>query len=439
MHFVGTVTETKFEDGKGYYKLAADGEWKEAQNGDIVVVNSKEYILSEAGAKWEEFGDEGNYATKTYVDAAKAEAISATTNKVSEVSNASELPTANNIKGDIGIVKAQIGSTGKYEYTGYVWNGTQWMQMDGNYSADKVIMPENMTITYQFGKYTIPSSGSKTLDCAGKTLKEFLNDAFAEVKSGTVSKPAFSLTAGGDKTAEIGTTYKLPAATFKMTSAGSYQYGPATGITVPVGSAEVSCTTAGFTTQTANTTAMAANSSIATAAGTADITYLSTAVTYSFGAHADYTEGATPKNNIGGDDPSKKIAAGTSTATCTAKYTGVYPAYYGFTSSPKATPTAITAANGNVTVDGITYTRELNSFSKTSFTASSKWYELFYMVPAGKHSKWTGKDSNNVDLAVDTKGSATVTFLDGSTATYDVFVVRNAAQYSATTCTMKWA
>lgn len=94
--------------------------------------------------------------------------------------------------------------------------------MDGDYSTEHVILPSDMTITYDFGKYTIPSSGSRTLNCAGKTLKEFLDDAFAEVKSGTVTNPAFSLAAGGNKTGEIGTTYVLPAATLTMTNAGSY-------------------------------------------------------------------------------------------------------------------------------------------------------------------------------------------------------------------------
>ena len=86
----------------------------------------------------------------------------------------------------------------------------------------------------------------------------------------------------------------------------------------------------------------------------------------------------------------------------------------------------------------MTYTRELNVFNETSFNTTSKWYELFYLVPQAKRtsSGWKGKDSNNVDLAVGAKTTATVTFKDGTTATYNVYVVRNAAQYSATTCTM---
>lgn len=458
IHFIGHVADfgVTHEDPEdetspvvsGWYKLTTEGEQIEAKAGDLIINAEKEYIWSNALMHWDEFGDEGNYATKQYVNDAKAAAISATQNAVyveddltdAEVADYRQAEGDVNVIGDILINKKTIaeGETAK-QYTAYVWNGTAWTAMDGNYSAENVIMPDDMTITYQFGKYTIPSTGSTVLTCAGMDLQSFLNDAFAETKSGTVTLPTFTFGAGGDRTAEIGTTYTLPAATLKMTGVGSYQYGPATGITVTAGSAEVSCTTAGFTTEKSNTDVMALNSTLATDAGTDSITYLSTAVTYNYGAHATYTQGAVPKNNIGGQDPDKQIASALCSLTCSAKFTGVYPAYYGFTTLSKANPTAIVANNGNVTIDGVTYTRELNSFNKTSFTTSSKWYELFYMIPKGKHTSWSGKDSNNVDLAIDAKSEATITFLDGSTATYEVFVVRNAAQYSATTCTMKWA
>ena len=272
------------------------------------------------------------------------------------------------------------------------------------------------------------------------TIKAFINDAFAETKSGTKTNPAFSLTVNGG-TGEIGTKYTVPAATLKMTGVGSYQYGPATGITVPVNNAVIKATKSGYEQELSNSTAMALNSTISTTAGTANAeTYLSGGAAYTYTATANYTEGAVPKNNIGADDPGNKIPAGSFSDSKTATFTGYYPAYYAFTTSPKANPTALTANNGNVTVDGVTYTRELNVFNKTSFKTTAKWYELFYLVPQAKKnsSGWKGKDSNNVDLAVEAKTTATVTFKDGTTATYNVYVVRNAAQYSATTCTMTY-
>lgn len=438
VHFIGKV-DSKTEDGK----YTIDGTTKAANNGDIIIIDKAEYIYSSALSAWQELGDEGTIASKEYVDTAantaKEDAIKATKNKVTEVASEAALPTTDNVAGDIAVVTTQIGTTGKCQYKGFAWTGTKWQAMDGDYSTEHVIMPDDMTITYDLGKYTIPASGSLKLNCAGKTLKEFLDDAFAKVQSGTRTLPDFSFTAGGNRTGEIGTTYVLPSATLTMTSIGSYQYAPttATGVKVEVGNATVKCTTTGYTDVVKNNTAeMVKNSTLSTDAGTTAITYLSTVASYAFSAEATYTDGAVPKNNIGGDDASMQIKSAKVTKTATASFTGQYPAYYGFTTTPTSNPTAIAANNGNVTSDGVTYTRALNNFNMTSFTASGKWYELFYMIPAGNHASWSGKDSNNVDLAVEAKTQATVTFKDNSTATYDVFVVRNAAQYSATTCKM---
>lgn len=217
VHFIGKV-DAKTETGYTIGETTT-----EAKNGDIIIVGKAEYIYSAtAGLGWQELGDEGTIASKDYVDTAKSDAIAATTNKVTEVASEDALPATGSIAGDIAVVKTQIGATGKYQYKGFAWTGTAWQAMDGDYSTEHVILPSDMTITYDFGKYTIPSSGSRTLNCAGKTLKEFLDDAFAEVKSGTVTNPAFSLAAGGNKTGEIGTTYVLPAATLTMTNVGSY-------------------------------------------------------------------------------------------------------------------------------------------------------------------------------------------------------------------------
>ena len=438
IHFIGHVTA--INDKNGTYTIGEAT--TKAKNGDLVILNSAEYIWSETARKWELFGDEGNFATKQYVDdaalSAENNAIAATKNTVTIYTDKTVAGFTNGTNvGDIAINKKTITGD-KKEYTAYVWNGTAWEAMDGNYSADNVFMPENMIITEKFGKYDIPASGSKELTCAGMTVKAFINDAFAQTKSGTKTKPTFELTVSGG-TGEIGTKYTVPAATLKMTGVGSYQYGPATGITVPVNNAVIKATTPGYKQELSNSTAMALRSTISTTAGTANAeTYLSGGATYTYTATANYTEGAVPKNNIGADDPGNKIPAGSLSYSKNATFTGYYPAYYAFTTTPKANPTALTANDGNVTVDGVTYTRELNVFDKTSFKTTSKWYELFYLVPQAKRtsSGWKGKDSNNVDLAVEAKTTATVTFKDGTTATYNVYVVRNAAQYGATTCTM---
>lgn len=399
---------------------------------------------------WKELSTEG----QLIIPAANVEgltaAIAALSTSYYEATALSDLG-GTYVNGDIAVIKKPLGelSAGKAEYTAYRWsivsgeNGETsgaWKALDGNYSAENVYFADDLTFTYAFGKYTVPSSGSYTLPCKGQSVKTMLNSAFAETKSGAVTQPSFTLTVAGG-TGEIGTNYTVPAATFKFNDDGNYQYGPATGITVPIGQATLCCTTAGSTQSVSNTAVMTQGSTIQTTAGAANAkTYLSTATSYAFTGTASYTQGEIPKNNIGGLDEAKRIAAGTQTKTANATFIGYYPAYWAFTSTPTANPTALTATNGNVTAGGVTYTRELNSFSKTQFTASSSWYELFYLVPAVKTAKtgWEGVDtSSNLPVArVLGTSEATVTFKDGTTALYKVFAVRNAASASPTTLRM---
>ena len=175
IHFIGHVDAINDEGGTYTIGEATT----EAKNGDLVILNSAEYIWSETAGKWELFGDEGNFATKKYVDDAKDAAIAATKNTVAIYTDKTvvEFTPGTNV-GDIAINKKTITGD-KKEYTAYVWNGAAWEAMDGNYSADHVFMPGNMIITEKFDKYDIPASGSKELTCAGMTIKAFINDAFA--------------------------------------------------------------------------------------------------------------------------------------------------------------------------------------------------------------------------------------------------------------------
>jgi len=82
IHFVGKVFDIGVTDDAGWYQKVEGGQKFPAANGDLVIKNGIEYIYSEADAEWAQLGDEGSWATKAYVDTAKAEAIAATTNTV---------------------------------------------------------------------------------------------------------------------------------------------------------------------------------------------------------------------------------------------------------------------------------------------------------------------------------------------------------------------
>ena len=99
--------------------------------------------------------------------------------------------------------------------------------MDGNYSAENVFMPTNMTITYDFGKYKLTGGAtSMELTCAGKSVQSFINDAFAETIQPKITKtPTFTFSGINGGSGEIGTTYNVGGA--KLTfNQGGYTYNP---------------------------------------------------------------------------------------------------------------------------------------------------------------------------------------------------------------------
>lgn len=80
-----------------------------------------------------------------------------------------------------------------------------------------------------------------------------------------------------------------------------------------------------------NSTAMKLNSTLATNAGTTSHVYEDEEATYTYTASASYSQGAVPKNNIGGDDPSNRIPSGTFTKTdLKATFTGQRFYFWGY-------------------------------------------------------------------------------------------------------------
>ena len=131
------------------------------------------------------------------------------------------------IKGDIAIVKALINGD-KYEYTAYVYNGSAWAAMDGNYNAKNVYFDTELTLTQTFGKYAVSSSvPNVTIKAEGMSMYDLLMDAYSEKKNPTKTAPkvsAFNVTGNGasDTSFEVGTTV-TPQWTSTF-SAGSYTY-----------------------------------------------------------------------------------------------------------------------------------------------------------------------------------------------------------------------
>lgn len=242
-------------------------------------------------------------------------------------------------KGDVFVVNTVIdGKT--YEQSAYFYSGENWIAMTGNVDADKVIMPDNITMAgdyTQVGNKTKSQNGTAQFETKGKSVAAILTDIFSKKLQPTItaqpSVGTFTLTGAG--TVEAGT--KVAAAQYSAATlnAGSYKYGPATGVTASNWKVE-RITNAG-TVEVANVNAASLTAGsddnggagfvIGDAGGTGVVSSLKYKATATHGA------GVQAHDNLGGaSSPAVAIAAGTKTKE-TATYTPYRNYFYGATAT----------------------------------------------------------------------------------------------------------
>ena len=235
------------------------------------------------------------------------------------------------VQGDIVVITTTIeGNT--YEQSAFMYDGAQWAAMTGKVDADKVILQNDITMAgnySQIGNLTKDQNGTATFATKGKSVAEALTEIFSKRLQPTItSNPTVTLTFGQAKAYEVGTTV---SPTYSATlSAGSYTYGPATGITAT--SWEIS--------DTAGNTADTASGSFADVVVTDNTNYKIT-------AKANYGAGAVAVDNLGATShPEIKIAAGSATKTSGA-ITGYRNTFYGtVTEKAEITSTIIRSLSG---------------------------------------------------------------------------------------------
>ena len=220
---------------------------------------------------------------------------------------------ANPKQGDTAIVRKAIDDKHK-SYTAYVYNGTAWSAMDGNYNANNVYLDADIKMAgnyTQVGNLTKTQTGTADFKTKGMSVAQALTEIFSKrLQPGTPTAPAVTLTFGQAKAYEVGTTVK-PTYSASL-SAGSYTYGPPTGITA----------TSWEVTDTAGHTAT-------TASGSFDDVVVADNTNYKITVKANYGEGAIAKDNLGSNsDPVVKIAAGSATKVSGA-ITGYRNSFYG--------------------------------------------------------------------------------------------------------------
>lgn len=301
--------------------------------------------------------------------------------------------------GDTAIVKRDIAN-GKSSYTAYVYDG-EWKAMDGNYRADNVYFDEDLIYTANIGVKTVPGSGSGTITAAGKNVEEVLKSILAEEKNPVTTQPAASVTAQNVGTVEIGTHKNI---TYTATlSAGSYTYGPNTGIV------------AGTVTATCD------GKTLTGATGTFE-GVIAEATEKKVSVSIEHAAGATPKTNLGNAYEAGKIAAGTKTAT-SAGLKGVRHMFYGVLKSDATLDSAIIRGLNHEAADRKTI---------TTFGAGAGAVKVVIACPAGYNvTKVLMPSAMNADATanfVRQAGTVNVEGAEGYTAVpYTIWVYQPAA------------
>lgn len=287
------AVEAAADDG-GLVLLKGETAWEFTENGPKMKVG-------DGTTRWENLKYFGGEEAKTF-----------------QVGSLDEITETNLAVGDTAIVKTAIyvdatnEANSKYSYTGYVYNGTAWAAMDGNYNADNVYFDDDMMVTTNIG-YITTSNGSGTIPSKGKNLTGVFEAMFVKEQDPSKTDPSVSVTLTGAGSYEVGTvvTGVRYSASFED---GKYTYGPEpTGATV----------SSWAVTDTAGGSYTAASGNLA------DVE-VKDGTNFSVTARATHTAGDTPKTNKGNDctDASKKIAAGTKSKTSSA-ITGYRSYFYG--------------------------------------------------------------------------------------------------------------
>ena len=317
-------------------------------------------------------------------------------------------------KGDMAVV-IRTFVEGKESYTAYIHDGTGFKAMDGNYSAENVYFDEDFTYTANIGVLTVPGSGSGTIQASGKNVKEVLAGILAKEKNPSASAPAVTIgTQTNFGTFEIGTKKNLVyGATL---SAGSYTYGPATGITAKTW--EATCTgVAGSKT---------------TASGTFE-NVVAEATPKTITVKATYDAGAIPVTNLGNPYPAGQIKAG-SASKVSGSLVGVRYMFWG----PMADASAeLNSAN----IRALAHNKASGTGNLSTFGAGAGAKKVVVAVPAGRRiTKVIMPSALNADVtSLFVKQGAQVQVQGANAyaaAAYDVYVYQPASIDAAETYTV---
>lgn len=268
--------------------------------------------------------------------------------------------------GDVIVVRTVVDGT-EYSASAYqTANGTDWVALSGNVDADKVILQEDIVMAgnyTQVGNLSKTQNGTATFSTKGKSVADALLEIFSKRLQPTItanpSIGSFSLTGAG--AVEAGTQIQSASYSAASLNAGTYQYGPETGVVAT--NWVVKRVTDDGSVEVANVNAASLTAGTDNNGGAGfiigdmglddDVASLKYEVTATHGA------GVVANDNLGSaSNPEVKIAAGTKSKT-TAAYTPYRNYFYGATTNKPTIDSAyirgLTKSNkayaaGNVTI-----------------------------------------------------------------------------------------
>lgn len=207
-----------------------------------------------------------------------------------------------------------------------------WLSFSGNVNASNVLFTKDILCAgnyTQVGNVTKSQSGTTTIPAEGRTIEDVFTSIFTQELQPSKTDPSVNITFSQAGAKEVGTTVN-PSYSVSL-SAGSYTYGPATGVTA----------TAWSVTDSDGNSDTAASASFPSFVVTDTTNYKITAV-------ATHTDGTDALTNIGNtSNPLVKIAAGTKSKTSSA-VTGYRCTFYGILDdlNPLTSATVRSLTNG---------------------------------------------------------------------------------------------
>ena len=164
-------------------------------------------------------------------------------------------------------------------------------------NEDTFVFEKDLEVMYTLGKYEGTLASKKTIPAAGKTFAAVWNDIFLKEENPKTTQPSLTVTSSNIGAKEAGT--KVSIAYTSTFSAGSYTYGPATGVTA------------------SNYKISFNGETLTTPSGTFAEVQVTDAMNLKITGTFDHTAGAVPVTNIGNEYAAGQINAATNKAAST--------------------------------------------------------------------------------------------------------------------------